>query len=239
MDTVYTLKGFKTFKGHEGEPLAQGTLYLGAAKVADWSDDSHGGMMRLDFVSKSAQAAFTTFAREYLTTHRDSDGEPYDLSANDWSVCETTVQALSYAHEETLKLRRLVKTGVYFRLREPSGALALYSVKAAYTAELVAQLRAKHGERLVELVNETLGVPLVEEDAAREARLQACYKKQCKTAILYSLKQPDGSVVVYKVPTPYTAVQASIARLKHGANLVEILNERFLPGDALSKTLSR
>lgn len=39
----YNIKGLKGFKGHEGEPLLQGTLYKGATKLAEWTEDSWGG----------------------------------------------------------------------------------------------------------------------------------------------------------------------------------------------------
>lgn len=38
-----TVKALKQFRGHEGEPLFQGNLYLGNKKIGFWSQDSHGG----------------------------------------------------------------------------------------------------------------------------------------------------------------------------------------------------
>ena len=38
-----TVKALKEFRGHEGEPLFQGNLYLGNKKIGFWSQDSHGG----------------------------------------------------------------------------------------------------------------------------------------------------------------------------------------------------
>lgn len=37
------IKSLKTFRGHEGEPLAQGSVYIDGKKVGYWSQDSHGG----------------------------------------------------------------------------------------------------------------------------------------------------------------------------------------------------
>ena len=37
------VKGIKDFKGHEGEPLCQGNLYLNNKKIGFWSQDSWGG----------------------------------------------------------------------------------------------------------------------------------------------------------------------------------------------------
>lgn len=38
-----TVKGLKKFKGHEGETLYQGNVYLGNKKIGWWSQDSWGG----------------------------------------------------------------------------------------------------------------------------------------------------------------------------------------------------
>lgn len=38
-----SVKGLKEFKGHEGEPLYQGNLYLNNKKIGFWSQDGWGG----------------------------------------------------------------------------------------------------------------------------------------------------------------------------------------------------
>lgn len=38
-----SVKGLKVFRGHEGEPLYQGNLYLNNKKIGFWSQDSWGG----------------------------------------------------------------------------------------------------------------------------------------------------------------------------------------------------
>lgn len=38
-----TVKGITQFRGHEGEPLYQGNIYLGNKKIGFWSQDAHGG----------------------------------------------------------------------------------------------------------------------------------------------------------------------------------------------------
>jgi hypothetical protein len=38
-----TVKAIKEFRGHEGEPLYQGNIYLGNKKIGFWSQDSWGG----------------------------------------------------------------------------------------------------------------------------------------------------------------------------------------------------
>ena len=39
-----SVKGMKTFLGHEGEPLYQGNLYLNNKKIGFWSQDAHGAI---------------------------------------------------------------------------------------------------------------------------------------------------------------------------------------------------
>jgi len=41
------LKGVTRFKGHEGEPLTQGNIYMDGKKVGYYSDDFHGGPINL------------------------------------------------------------------------------------------------------------------------------------------------------------------------------------------------
>ena len=38
-----TVKALKSFRGHEGEHLCQGNVYLGNKKIGWWSQNSHGG----------------------------------------------------------------------------------------------------------------------------------------------------------------------------------------------------
>ncbi|WP_250518572.1 hypothetical protein [Caballeronia sp. ATUFL_M1_KS5A] len=64
----YHIKGMKQFRGHEGEPLQQGWLYLDGKKLAQWSDDTHGGPLHLRFIDPGDQPAFETFALEWYRT---------------------------------------------------------------------------------------------------------------------------------------------------------------------------
>lgn len=87
LPSPYCIKGVKTFKGHEQEPLAQGRLHGPNGKVADWSDDSWGGEFRLRFVSKAAESDFEQFARAFLATRRDYAGKPRDVSTmSAWAI---------------------------------------------------------------------------------------------------------------------------------------------------------
>lgn len=43
------VKNLKTFRGHEGEPLYQGSIYLNGKRLGYWSQDSWGGCDDYDF----------------------------------------------------------------------------------------------------------------------------------------------------------------------------------------------
>lgn len=47
-----TIRNFKSFRGHEGEPLWQGSVYHNGRKLGFWSQDAHGGSDNFDFNSK-------------------------------------------------------------------------------------------------------------------------------------------------------------------------------------------
>lgn len=224
---MYQIRNFKRFKGHEGEPLAQGTLHGPQGKVADWSDDSWGGPLHYDFVTPQAKADFLAWAKGYLPSHLDYDKKPYDPSAmTDGDILETAIQQLSYAQEERKELEKLCKKGIAFRLRDADGSLALYTTTAAYTPENVAQLKAKH-PNLAEVCNETLELPFVDGAAHALAQRNKLYKRLCKTCIVFTLKQPDGSLVELKSKTAYSSEKAKLLKAKY-PNLVEIINERYL-----------
>ena len=44
-----TIKNVKTFRGHEGEALAQGSVQLNGKRLGFWSQDSWGGFDQFDF----------------------------------------------------------------------------------------------------------------------------------------------------------------------------------------------
>lgn len=44
-----TIKNLKTFRGHEGEAIAQGSIYLNGKRLGFWSQDSWGGPDQFDF----------------------------------------------------------------------------------------------------------------------------------------------------------------------------------------------
>lgn len=154
----YQIKGFKRFKGHEGEPCGQGNLYKGSVKVAEWSDDSWGGPMHIRFVDKLAEAEFVVFARWYLAPRKDFDGEPFDLLRyTEGALIERAMAELSYEYESAQDLKKRCKKGILF-YGEENGVRSLYTLKVPFTADNVARIKARYPD-CVEIVNETLGLP--------------------------------------------------------------------------------
>ncbi len=47
-----TIRNLKLYRGHEGEPLWQGSVYYNGKKLGFWSQDAHGGCDNYEFNSK-------------------------------------------------------------------------------------------------------------------------------------------------------------------------------------------
>lgn len=60
-----TLKGVTKFRGHEGEPLHQGNIYLNNKKVGNFSEDSWGGGIIYDFDSKEMKSEVEKIAKSF------------------------------------------------------------------------------------------------------------------------------------------------------------------------------
>lgn len=225
--TMYEIKNLKKFKGHEGEPCAQGTLSRDGKRVAEWSDDSHGGPFRIDFAVDTERTAFVEFAKTYLPSKRNYDGKPYDLTEDACFLIENAAQEMVNDALEYSTVTRLVNKGMCYRAIA-DGTLETYSVNRPYTAKNVKALEDKLGASLVEIVNRTRGLPLIDEEVAALAATNAYYKKACKTRMLFTVKAADGKLEVRSTGTPYTPKAAAAMRAKFGADFVEVINERYL-----------
>lgn len=226
---MYTIKNFKSFKGHEGEPCGQGTLHGPTGKVAEWSDDSWGGPMQVHFVSPAAEAAFVEFAKTFMADKKDFDDTPYDVTTkSSWDLIESALFHMSIEHQEKAELMRHAKKGIaYYKVdpKSPDGK-ALFVSKAAYTPEAVAKLRADI-PGVLEIVNETLGLPFVDAQQHAKAQENKRYKSLCRTSIVFTLRLADGTIKPMQSKQPYSSAAASALRAKY-PNLVEIVNERYL-----------
>ena len=59
------VKALKEFRGHEGEPLWQGNIYMDGKKVGYYSDDAHGGMAIVDIYPREYREEFEKRTKDY------------------------------------------------------------------------------------------------------------------------------------------------------------------------------
>lgn len=132
------LRGLKGFKGHEGEPLFQSNIYMNGKKIGDWSDDSWGGPMAINFKDASAESSFTDFAKTILAVEKDYSGEAYDVQGmSDYEIRSSALMHLSTREVELMQLKKEVKKGiVYYRKNESDfTGKSMYVWKVPYTQD--------------------------------------------------------------------------------------------------------
>ncbi|MCC5612648.1 hypothetical protein LC612_39650 [Nostoc sp. CHAB 5834] len=226
---MYSVKNYKNFKGRNGEPCAQGTLHDAKGKIADWSDSASGGPFDVRFSNRDAQAPFVGYAKEFLAKRKDFSGNPFDVSVMaDHEITETAVQHMSYDYGQRLEDQKQAKKGIaYYRpdLEYPDGK-ALYVTTRPYTASNVELLR-KECPDILEIVNETLGMPLLDEAKAALDAQNKRLKPLCKTNMVFTVRAPDGKIVEMKSKAAYNTLNAVKLRASR-QDIVEIINERFL-----------
>ena len=78
-----TVKARKKFRGHEGELLYQGNVYLGNKKIGWWTQDSHGGpdSIHLDepYRVRKLEERVKELNRDKEETYKRGDGSIYVL----------------------------------------------------------------------------------------------------------------------------------------------------------------
>ena len=225
---MYIIKGYKTFKGHEGEPCAQGSLHGPKGKVAEWSDDSWGGPMRIDFTDAKEEAKFADWAKTYVPTVMDYDGKPYDpTTMSKYELVETAMAQLSYVYAQEKAEAAEAKKGIaYYQTSKDAGrGQALYTWKVPYTPENLATLRKEYPNAII--INEKMGMPFVDAKVHADAERNKRIKKLCAKFTIFSVRDATGATKDMQMKLPFSAVIAASLRSKHGANLVEIYNERF------------
>lgn len=225
MSIQYEIKGIKNFKGHEGEPCSQGSLYCKGKKVCEWSDDAWGGPIRIRFSSNDNEADFGDFAKIYLEGKRNFSGEVFNLaSMNRDDIIEQAISSMINIAIENNSLEKLCKKELVFSVpndNEPSMPNIL-SCKVIYTENRVALLKKEHPE-LIEIINTRFGPPI--KDGSKE-HLDAELiqnKAKCKTHLMF-VRVVDGVRVVYSLKNPYSPERSAALKAKH-PDIVRILNE--------------
>ena len=100
-----SLKGIKSFRGHEGHGL-NATLLMDGVKVADVLDEGNGGSMRFYWTDGHHDTPNEAKVFAYLKEMGVEGREPLD----------GVVAELADEAENAKRLRRLAKTHVLFRL---------------------------------------------------------------------------------------------------------------------------
>ena len=81
-----TLKGLKTFKGHEGEPCIQGNIYMDGKKIGWFSDDSRGGPRQYHIDAKK-EKEFNDRTEDYEETYKVG-GKEFTFKGTDIFITE-------------------------------------------------------------------------------------------------------------------------------------------------------
>lgn len=106
-----TVKAIKQFRGHEGEPLYQGNVYLGNKKIGWWSQDSHGGpdACYLDepYRVRKLEEKVKMLNRDKEKTYSRGDGSTYTI---DYSL-DIMLGDLMVMHEDEKMFKSAVKDG--------------------------------------------------------------------------------------------------------------------------------
>ena len=79
-----TVKGLKTFSGHEGEPCYQGNLYLGSKKIGSWSQDSWGAIM--DNVDLDREYSEIYLRKKIEELNKDKSISGKSISGTDYTI---------------------------------------------------------------------------------------------------------------------------------------------------------
>jgi len=237
----YEVKGVKTHRGHEGEPLAQCSLYRNGKKVALYSDGDWGGEARLDWSDWKAPTVIV-----HTTNYKD---EPWDMKCTpEEALLMEHVKGMVYPHdprfgdkplalgmdgfvsglidevENAKRLKKAAKTKTLFILKE-KGREVEYQTNSPYTPEVKERLEKEYGDKLVRILN-TEYVDQAEVDALAKKKAEQRMKRQCKTKTLFKLTG-DEEGRYWTISRVYTPVLKTQLETKYGDKLVEIINERW------------
>lgn len=141
----YSVKNVKKFSGHEGEPCHSGSLYRGTKRIATFTEDTWGGPTILHFKPAEEEKLFQE-------TVKALPPATFDFGAGE--------QAMSYNDDmfigellEDFFLRKDCKKKTLFRLKGDKSD-QYWTVKVAFSPLVKVRLQERHGDDLVEIINE-------------------------------------------------------------------------------------
>ena len=142
----YSVKGLKSWQAREGIGY-QYSLCENGKKVAFVHDEGRGGEIEIDFKDPAARERFDAFLATLPLEKNSFTGEMDPV--RDWGF----VAELADTHEQDQRFKRQcrTKTLIVLKSNEPD-QYTIY--KRSFDAEFKALLEKKHGEDLVEIINE-------------------------------------------------------------------------------------
>lgn len=171
MSMKYEVKGCKTHKGHEGEPLTQCNIYRDGKKVAFYSDGDWGGPPRFEWVDRTEPqvnisiinsqdepvSINVTPEEAMLYDHiKDMKWELWDGKMAPMDP-EIYVGQMIIKYEERKHLKNLCKSMVFFRLNDKKYEEDQWStIKVAYCDDIQQKMLERYGDNLGEILNETI-----------------------------------------------------------------------------------
>ena len=229
----YQIKAFKSFRGMEGKGY-NATLCRDGKPVAFVIDEGNGGEVnfhwedfkapRVDVIVRHYQTHAPT---QYLGTPEEAlfaayvmALPQYEFYGKSYHNFDTAMGELVQKVETEKQYIRWCKTSTVFHVKgDKEGEFR--TMKMVYSPKAKAVIIAKYGNQIDEILNEKYGVTM-DDTAAEELRL----RKLCAKGIVVHLKgKPVGSCSLFKLP--YNAANKARVMLKFGAEIDEIINERF------------
>jgi hypothetical protein len=130
------------------------TIYVDGRRAGEVSNGGHGGPNEYHFADRDLERRFEAFCQSQppLPPHPDYP----ELGGLPMST-DLYLSLLLEQYEERKELERACKGKTAYRLKGDKPG-TFWSLKAPYSARVAAHLRDKHGDRLEEIVNETLGL---------------------------------------------------------------------------------
>lgn len=232
----YEVRGVKTHRGHEGEPLAECGLYRDGVKVAVYTDGDWGGEAQFWFVDEKAPKVevkgldFSGKPISYMGTPEEALLEAHCASIPP-KPCEWQKGDMNYTTPDIFVGDTLIND--YNRAKDmqkktlfiinKNGKELEYQLNAPYTPEVKASLEKQHGANLVKILN-TEFVNSADAEALKQKKADARLKRQCKNATLFRL-QGEANGKYWVCHRPYSPEIKIHLQTKYGSKLVEIINE--------------
>ncbi len=140
----YSVKNVKSFMGMEGLGY-ECSLYLDGKKIGTVTDTANGGIADF-YLEKGEKEKLDNYCKTL------PKNEEYDIEVDCDIFLSELVDNFENEKRETTRFKRLCKTKTVYLLKDSPDSL--WSIKYKYCKKIADKLRVKHGENLVEIINE-------------------------------------------------------------------------------------